>query len=63
MALKSSIAGVISTVNRKACIEAKMAYHAAKLEELGAELAEINKAAGFDVPKAGEARNSKRRRE
>mmetsp|Transcript_15432 Transcript_15432/g.21928 ORF Transcript_15432/g.21928 Transcript_15432/m.21928 type:complete len:101 (-) Transcript_15432:73-375(-) len=63
MALKSSIAGLISTVNRRLCVEAKIAYHAAKLEELVAELAQINEAAGSDVSEAGESLSSKRRRE
>eukprot|EP00986_Skeletonema_menzelii_P001458 scaffold387_cov136-Skeletonema_menzelii.AAC.1 len=44
VALKSSIAGVISTVNEEQCIRQKMAYHAAKLEELGTRLAEIEAA-------------------
>ena len=38
--------GVISTMNRKQCIEEQIAYHAAKLEQLGAELAAINVAEG-----------------
>eukprot|EP00984_Skeletonema_dohrnii_P003702 scaffold1279_cov124-Skeletonema_dohrnii-CCMP3373.AAC.3 len=42
VALKSSIAGVISTVNRKECIKEEIAYHRAKLEELGAELVATN---------------------
>jgi hypothetical protein len=29
-------------VNRKECIQQQLAYHAAKLEELGADLAAIN---------------------
>eukprot|EP00984_Skeletonema_dohrnii_P003703 scaffold1279_cov124-Skeletonema_dohrnii-CCMP3373.AAC.4 len=36
VALRSSIAGVTSTVNTKQCIEEQMAHHSAKLEELGA---------------------------
>ena len=44
LALKSSIAGVISTVNRKECIRQQMAYHTARLKELGAELASIEAA-------------------
>eukprot|EP00986_Skeletonema_menzelii_P018002 scaffold23705_cov74-Skeletonema_menzelii.AAC.1 len=44
LALKSSIAGVISTVNEKQCIRQQMAYHAAKLEELGTKLAAIEAA-------------------
>mmetsp|Transcript_4535 Transcript_4535/g.7682 ORF Transcript_4535/g.7682 Transcript_4535/m.7682 type:complete len:430 (+) Transcript_4535:52-1341(+) len=44
LALKSSIAGVISTVNEKQCIRQQMAYYAAKLEELGTKLAAIEAA-------------------
>ena len=53
VALKASIAGVISTVNRKECIRQQMAYHkkqmaqhAEKLKELGTELAAIEAAEG-----------------
>eukprot|EP00984_Skeletonema_dohrnii_P020967 scaffold10364_cov155-Skeletonema_dohrnii-CCMP3373.AAC.4 len=42
VALKSSIAGVISIVNRKEYIKEQMAYHAAKLEELSAQLVATN---------------------
>jgi len=38
VALLSSIAGVISTVNLKKCIQQERAYHAAKVEELDAKL-------------------------
>ena len=68
LALKSSIAGVISTVNREQCIEVQMAYHASKLEEhaskleqLGAELAAIKAARGGRA-EAEESHNNKRRR-
>ena len=68
VALKSSIAGVISTVNREQCIEAQMAYHASKLEEhaskleqLGVELAAIKAARGGRA-QTGESHSSKRRR-
>jgi len=44
VALKSSIAGVISTVNEEQCIRQQMAYYAAKLEELGTKLAAIEAA-------------------
>ena len=67
IALKSSIAGVISTVNRKECIEVQMAYHvsklehhASKLEQLDAELSAIEAAQGR--AEGGESRSSKRRR-
>jgi len=63
VALKSSIAGVISTVNRKECIQQRRAYHAAKLEELDAELAAINELEGDVVGiENDESRSSKRRR-
>ena len=66
VALKASIAGVTSTVNRKQCIEEQMAYHAAKLEELGAELgaelAAINEAAEVGVVEIGSQSRSKKRR-
>ena len=44
VALKSSIADVISTVNRKLCVQQRRAYHAAMVKELDAELAEIEAA-------------------
>ena len=62
VALKASIAGVTSTVNRKQCIEEQMAYHAAKLEELGAELAAINEAEEVGVVEIGSQSRSKKRR-
>eukprot|EP00985_Skeletonema_marinoi_P018041 scaffold10020_cov161-Skeletonema_marinoi.AAC.27 len=63
VALTSSIAGVISTVNRKECIQQRRAYHAAKLEELDAELAAINESERDVVGvESGESRSSKRRR-
>jgi hypothetical protein len=49
VALKSSIAGVISTVNRIECIQQRRAYHAARLEELDVELATIEAAEGHEV--------------
>ena len=64
LALKASISGVTSTVNRKQCIEEQIAYHAAKLEELGAELATINEAAevGVVVVEIGSQSRSRKRR-
>ena len=58
VALKSSIAGVISTVNRKECIKEQMAYHRAKLEELGAELVATN-ALEWGVVDFGSSRSNK----
>jgi len=67
-ALKSSIAGVISVVNRKefiqqqiVCAQQKMSFYATRLEELGAELASINEAEG-DAVEVEESRSNKRRR-
>jgi Ran GTPase-activating protein (RanGAP) involved in mRNA processing and transport len=61
VALKSSIAGVISTVNRKECIQQQRDYYAAKLEELDTELATIEAAEGH-VVEIEESRSNKRRR-
>jgi hypothetical protein len=61
VALKSSIAGVISTVNRKECIQQQRDYYAAKLEELDTELATIEAAEGNAV-EIEESRSNKRRR-
>ena len=63
VALKSSIAGVISTVNRKECIQQRRAYLIAELAELDAELAAINELEGDVVRiESDESRSSKRRR-
>eukprot|EP00984_Skeletonema_dohrnii_P003545 scaffold1192_cov83-Skeletonema_dohrnii-CCMP3373.AAC.3 len=63
VALKSSIAGVISTVNRKECIQQRRTCLVAELAELDAELAAINESE-LDVVEigSGESRSSKRRR-
>ena len=47
VALQSSIAGVISTVNEKQCIQDQMTYHLAKAEELDAKLVAMNEAEGM----------------
>jgi len=62
VALKSSIAGVISTVNRKQCLQQQRAYHKAKLEAIEAEIAAIEAADGDVAQVASESRSSKRRR-
>ena len=62
VALKSSIAGVISTVNRKACILKKRDYYLAKVELLNAELAAIEAAEVDAVHVGSKSRSSKRRR-
>ena len=71
-ALKSSIAGVISTVNMKKCIqqlrdyhEAKIAEHRAEVQNLNAKLAameEKEEAEGYAVDDEIESRSNKRRR-
>ncbi|KAK1746068.1 hypothetical protein QTG54_002675 [Skeletonema marinoi] len=71
-ALKSSIAGVISTVNMKKCIqqlrdyhEAKIAEHRAEVHNLNAKLAameEKEEAEGYAVDDEIESRSNKRRR-
>ncbi len=40
IALKSSIAGVISTVNRKQCLQQESAYYRAKIEDYSSKIAE-----------------------
>ena len=61
-ALKSSIAGVISTVNRKECIRQQRDYHLAKAKQLDAELAAIEAAEESTVSVGSETRSSKKRR-
>jgi hypothetical protein len=56
--LKSSVADLISTVDRKQCIQQQMAFYEAKLQELGADLAAIEEADRNAV----EIGSSKRRR-
>ena len=70
VALKSSIAGVISTVNRKQWLQQQRAHHNAiiaehriKVESIEAELAAIEAADGPDAVDIGsDSRCSKRRR-
>eukprot|EP00984_Skeletonema_dohrnii_P013071 scaffold5383_cov152-Skeletonema_dohrnii-CCMP3373.AAC.6 len=62
VALKSSIAGVISTVNRKEFIRQQRDYHLAKAEQLNAELAAIEAAEGDTVHVGNESHSNKRRR-
>jgi len=62
VALKSSIAGVVSTVNRKQCLHQQRAYHKAKLEAIETEIAAIEAADGDVAQVASESRSSKRRR-
>ena len=60
-ALKSSAAGVISTVSRKECIRQQKNELLAKVKQLDDELAEIEAAQGGRA-EDGESRGSKRRR-
>ena len=74
VALKSSVAGVISTVNRRECLKHKRAHHEAmiaeymdmiahhrtQVEEVEAEIAAIDEADGPNI--GNEYRSSKRRR-
>eukprot|EP00985_Skeletonema_marinoi_P030917 scaffold34721_cov100-Skeletonema_marinoi.AAC.2 len=62
VALKSSIAGVVSTVNRKQCLQQQRAHHNAKIEAIEAEIAAIEAADGDVTQVASESRSSKRRR-
>ena len=61
VALKSSIAGVISTVNRRECIKQQRDYYLAKAKQLDAELAAMDAAEQKVV--GIESRSSKRRRQ
>ena len=62
-ALKSSIAELISTVNEKQSIQQQIAYHTARLKELGNRLAVIEAAEEGTVSVESESRCIKRRRE
>ena len=62
IALKSSIADLISTVDRKECIRQQMTYYAARLKELGSELAAIEAAEGSAMSVGNEPRSIKKRR-
>ena len=69
VALKSSIAGVISTVNREQCLKQQRGYHnaiiaehMAKVEAIDAELALIEAAKGRVLNAGSEHRSNKRHR-
>ncbi len=69
VALKSSIAGIISTVNRKECLKqqiahdkAKIAEYKAKVEAAEAEIASIEAAEGRVLHIGSESRSNKKRR-
>ena len=59
--MKSSIAGVISTVNKRECIKQRRDYYLAKAKQLDAELAAMDEAEREVA--AIESRSSKRRRQ
>ena len=59
--MKSSVAGVVSTVSRKECIRQQNNELLAKVKQLDDELAEIEAAQGGRA-EDGESRSSKRRR-
>ena len=68
-ALKSTIAGVISTVNREQCLKQQRGYHnaiiaehSAKVEAIDAELAAIEAAEGSVLHIGSESRSNKRHR-
>ena len=58
--LKSSIAGVISTVNRKQCLEQEKAYYNAKIAEYRAKVEEVEAEIATIIK--NEPRSNKRRR-
>ena len=69
VALKSSIAGVISTVNRKECLKQERGYHhaiiaehSARVEAIDAEIAAIEAAEGRVVHVGIECYSNKKRR-
>jgi len=69
VALKSSIAGVISTLNKKQCLQqqrayfrAKIAEYRAKAEAVEAEISTIEAAEGHVVDIENESYSNKRRR-
>ena len=62
IALRSSIAGVISTVNRKQCLKQKIADHRNKIEEAEAEIATIEAAEAHVLNTVSESRSNKKRR-
>ena len=69
VALKSSIAGVISTVNRKECLKQERGYHhaiivehSARVEAIDAEIAAIEAAEGRVVHFGSECNSNKKRR-
>jgi hypothetical protein len=62
VALKSSVAGLISTVNRKQFLLQKRSYHEAKLNAINAEIAEIEEAESNVVDFGSEKPSNKRLR-
>eukprot|EP00984_Skeletonema_dohrnii_P019048 scaffold9045_cov78-Skeletonema_dohrnii-CCMP3373.AAC.4 len=62
IALKLSIAGVISTVTRTHCLPEQRVYHRGRLEAVEAEIAGIDTADGGVAQVTNESRSNKRRR-
>ena len=62
LALQASVTGLISTVNKKQCIEQKRDYYLAKAAELDAELEAMEEAERNVVVFGGDCRKNKRRR-
>ena len=62
IALKSSIAELTSTVNRKECLKQQRDYHLAKAKQLESEIAVIEAAEGSAASVGSESRSIKKRR-
>jgi hypothetical protein len=62
LALQSSVTGLISTVNKKQCIQQQRDYHLAKAAELDAELEAMEEAERIVVVFGSDCRKNKRRR-
>ncbi len=61
VALRSSIATLLSTVDRVTCLEQEITYHEARAANLRAELAAIKRAEGNVVEVGNDSRNKRRR--
>ncbi len=62
VALKTSIADLISTVNRKECLKQQRDYYLAKAQQLESEIATIEAAEGTAASVRSESRSIKKRR-
>ncbi len=61
VALRSSIATLLSTVDRVTCLEQEIAYHEARAANLRAEVAAIKRAEGNVMEVVNDSRNKRRR--